>query len=86
MTREVNYTVCVPQERTRNYTVTRYECQPEEKTQTYTVRVPHTVTEEVPVTVCKMVCQEVEVPAGDCGNGGHGHGRLFGGRGGCGCN
>ena len=69
-----NYTVCVPEERTRTYSVTRYEQQPEQKTVTYSVCVPQTYTEEVPVRVCHMVAKQIEVPA--CGDGGCG---------GCGC-
>jgi hypothetical protein len=79
--RDVNYTVCVPEERTRTYTVTRYEQQPEQKTVTETVCVPRTYTEEVPVRVCHMVARQIEVPAcGGCGGGDCG-----GGCGGCGC-
>jgi hypothetical protein len=37
----------------------------EEKTETYTVRVPHTVTKQVPVTVRR--CVEEEVDACDAG-------------------
>ena len=70
--REVPYTVCVPEERTRTYNVTRYENQPETRTVTYSVCVPETYTEEVPVRVCHMVAKQVEVPAGGCGNGGCG--------------
>jgi hypothetical protein len=65
--REVQYTVCKPEERTRTYKVCRMECQPEKKTVTYTVCVPHTVSEEVDVKVCRMVKKEVEVPCNNCG-------------------
>jgi hypothetical protein len=66
MTKEVSYTVMVPQEKEETYTVCSYECVPEEKTQTYTVCVPHQVTKQVPVKVCKMVA--VEVSADSCGS------------------
>jgi hypothetical protein len=67
-TKEVQYTVCKPEQRTRTFSVCRYECQAEEKTVNYTVCVPETYTEEVPVTVRRMVCKQIEVPAcGGCG-------------------
>ncbi len=53
--------VYVPEERTRTYTVCRYVCEPEEKTETYTVCKPIQVEVQVPVRVCKMVEQEIEV-------------------------
>ena len=49
MTKEVSYTVMVPQEREEKYSVTLYDCVPEEKTCTYEVCVPVQVTKEVPV-------------------------------------
>ena len=67
MTKEVSCTVMVPQQKEEKYSVTAYDCVPETKTASYTVRVPHQVTKEVAVKVCKMVA--VEVPAeGGCGD------------------
>jgi hypothetical protein len=63
---DVEYTVCVPQERTRTCQVTRYEIKPEQQTVKYTACVPYTYTEKVPVTVRKMVCKTVEVPGCCC--------------------
>ena len=64
----VNYTVCVPQQKTRTYTVTRTKCVLEEKTQTYTVSVPVQVEKQVNVRVCKMVPKEIQRSVGNgCG-------------------
>ena len=71
-TRDVSYTVCVPETRTRNVQVVRYERVPEERTQTYTVMVPFTVDKEVQVRVCKMVEKTITervLVSGGCGNG-----------------
>jgi YTV len=57
--REVAYTVCVPEQRTRTRNVTTYKTISEQKTQKYTVMVPRTVQKEITVTVCKMVPQQV---------------------------
>ena len=51
----------VPEQRTRKYTVTRYDCVPEQKVETYTVCVPVPVTKEVQVQVCKMVPKVITV-------------------------
>ncbi len=67
--RDVTYTVCVPQEKTETYQVTTYKMVPEERTVDYTVCVPHQVQKEVEVTVCKMVPQKVTVPACSSGCG-----------------
>ena len=61
-TKEVQVTVCVPEERTRTYRCATTSAQPEEKTQTYTVCVPIQVEKQVEVQVCKMVAKEVQVP------------------------
>jgi hypothetical protein len=66
--KEVEVTVCSPEERTKTYKVCKMVCQPEKKTETYTVCVPKTTTEEVEVKVCHMVAKQVEVQGG-CGNG-----------------
>jgi hypothetical protein len=60
-TREVNFTVCVPQTQTKTVTVTRYRSEPETQTRTINVCVPYTYTEEVPVTVCRRVARTIEV-------------------------
>jgi len=61
-TREVQYTVCVPQQKTVTRQVCVVKCVPEEKVVTYKVRVPHRVQKEVQVRVCKMVQKTVQVP------------------------
>jgi hypothetical protein len=63
--RQENYTVSVPVERTRTIRTTRYEETPELRKETVTVNVPYTETHEVPVKVCKPVAKEVLVP--ECG-------------------
>ncbi|MEI6038007.1 MAG: hypothetical protein WCQ91_08805, partial [Planctomycetota bacterium] len=69
MTKEVSCTVMVPQQKEVKYTVVAYDCVPETKTASYTVRVPHQVTKEVAVKVCRMVAVEVPVTnaCGNCG-------------------
>ena len=62
-TKEVQYTVCVPQTVTKTHQVTVCNRVPYEKEVTYTVCVPQQVTKEVDVRVCKMVQQTVMVPA-----------------------
>jgi hypothetical protein len=79
--RDVTYTVNVPQTQTKTFDVTSYKTVAEEKTETYRVRVPHPVQKEVDVRVCKMVPQTVTVPIGGygyCGNGGRGRYRCAG--------
>lgn len=58
-TREVTYTVCVPQVQTRQVPVTTYTAVPSEQKQTYTVMVPYTVEKEVQVPVCRMVAKTI---------------------------
>jgi hypothetical protein len=53
--REVQYTVCVPQTRSETYDVTTYRCVPEEQVVNYTVMVPRKVERQVQVRVCRMV-------------------------------
>jgi hypothetical protein len=66
--REVPYTVCVPEQRSKTVQLTRYNSVPEQKTVTVNVCVPEQVTEQVPVRVCHMVEKVIEVPAcGGCG-------------------
>jgi hypothetical protein len=60
--RQINYTVCVPQERTWTQTVTTYKQVAEEVPCTITVCVPQQVEREVQVRVCQMVAQTIEVP------------------------
>ncbi len=75
-TKEVTYSVKVPQPRTRIYTVTRYDRVPEEKIENYTVRVPVQIVKDVKVQVCKMVPRVVTVninPCGGCSRGCGGH-------------
>ena len=62
--KEVCYTVMVPQQRTANYCVTMYDNVCETKTQSYTVCVPKCVTKQVAVKVCRTV--NVEVPVDAC--------------------
>lgn len=63
-TREVLYTVSVPEERTRNCEVTVYDTVIEEVPEEYTVCVPVTTMKPVQVRVCKPVT--VEIPCGCC--------------------
>jgi hypothetical protein len=76
--REVTYTVCVPEQRSQVRNVTTYRTVSEQQAQKYTVMVPRTVQREVVVTVCHMVPQQVTctvpvlAPAYGCG--GHFHG------------
>jgi len=65
-TRDIEYTVCVPQTRTRTDQVTTYKNVSSEKVESYTVMVPHEVEKEVQVRVCKMVPQQVS--AQGCGD------------------
>jgi hypothetical protein len=58
-TREVKYTECVPEERTRTCRVTVYENVTEEVPVEYTVCVPVTTMKEVQVRVCKPVTMVV---------------------------
>ena len=64
--REVPYTVTVPQTRTRQVNITEYETVAERRTQPYTVMVAYTERQQVPVSVCRMVprtiTQRVAVP------------------------
>jgi hypothetical protein len=60
--KEVTYTVCVPQTRTETFNVTTYKSVPEQRTVTYNVCVPEVVEREVDVTVCKMVPKTIQVP------------------------
>lgn len=73
--REVTYTVCVPEQRSRTVNVTTYKTIAEPQTQRYTVMVPRTVQREVTVMVCQMIPQQVTctvpVYAGGYGGGGH---------------
>jgi hypothetical protein len=91
-TREVPYTVCVPQPRTETYNVTICRTVPEERTVNYTVMVPQQVERQVQVRVCNMVPRTItcQVPVYNHCNynqGGYGGGCQVGG--GCyhgGCN
>lgn len=62
--REVSYTVCVPEERTHSYDVTVYDNVTEEVTESYTVCVPVKSTRKVQV----KVCHKVPVTVDCCGN------------------
>jgi hypothetical protein len=86
-TRDVQYTVCVPQQQTRTFNVTEYRRVAEQKTVQDTVMVPYTEQREVEVRVCKMVPQTVMVPEnghhdghGHNGHGHHGRRGIFGWR------
>tara|TARA_B100001939_G_C16483134_1_gene422181 strand:+ start:87 stop:362 length:276 start_codon:yes stop_codon:yes gene_type:complete len=63
-TREVSYTVCVPEERTCSYDVTVYDEVTEEVSETYTVCVPVKSMKEIKVRVCKCIPITVDC----CGN------------------
>ncbi len=60
-TREVPYTVCVPQQRTRTRQVTTVKMVPEQRTDKYTVQVPYPVEKEIQVQVCRMVPKTIMV-------------------------
>ena len=62
--REVSYTICVPEERIRSYDVTVYDNVTEQVSETYTVCVPVQSTKEITV----QVCQKVPVTVDCCGN------------------
>ena len=62
--REVSYTVCVPEERTRSYDVTVYDNVTEQVSESYTVCVPVKSTKEINV----RVCHKVPVTVDCCGN------------------
>ena len=59
-TKEISYTVNVPEYTTETYTVTRHDCVVDEKIEEYTIKVPVPVVKLVDVQVCKMVPQLVE--------------------------
>ena len=61
-TRNVNYTVNVPETRTRNYNVTVYDTVTEQVPETYTVCVPVQSEKAVQVLVCKQVPVTINVP------------------------
>jgi len=46
-TRQVNYTVCVPEEKTMTREVTDYRTVQKEKSRIYTVQVPYAIQKEV---------------------------------------
>jgi len=62
----VNYTVCVPKQKTETYNETVCQLVQRKQTEKYTVCVPVNVTKSVTVQVCKMVPQKVtvQVPVG----------------------
>jgi hypothetical protein len=62
--REVSYTVCVPEERKCSYDVTVYDNVTEEVTESYTVCVPVKSTKQIKV----KVCHKVPVTVDCCGN------------------
>ncbi|MEO8495690.1 MAG: hypothetical protein ABI614_11510 [Planctomycetota bacterium] len=68
--RDVTYTVCVPEQRSRTVDVTTCRTVAEQQTQQYTAMVPRTVQREVTVMVCQMVPRQVTctVPVYGCGH------------------
>ena len=72
--REVQFTVCVPHQRTFTEQVVNYRNVPEEKTERFTVMVPHQVEKSMCVQVCHMVPHEATVQT-SCYSGGCGCGR-----------
>ncbi|MFC1597072.1 hypothetical protein ACFL5Q_03915 [Planctomycetota bacterium] len=76
-TQEVCYTVCVPQQVTKQCPVTTTRCVAEERTVQCTVMVPHEVERVVPVCRVKMVPKTIQVPvccpAAPCGHRGCRH-------------
>ena len=62
MTREVPYTVQVPETKQETYNVTTYRSVPVTSTQDYNVSVPYTEQEEYTVQTCVSVPQTVQVP------------------------
>jgi hypothetical protein len=65
-TKEVCYTVNVPEYSTEEYQVTRCDRVAHQKVEEYTVCVPHCVTKEQKVQVCKMVPKVVECIVNPC--------------------
>ena len=53
--RDVTYTVCHPEQRSRTVNVTTYKTVTEPQTQQFTVMVPRTIQREITVMVCQMV-------------------------------
>jgi hypothetical protein len=88
-TREVPYTVCIPQTRTQTVNVTVCRTVPEERTVNYTVMVPQQVEKQIQVKVCHMVPKTIHcrVPVyNQCAYStgcGHGGCHTGGGHGGC---
>jgi hypothetical protein len=60
--RQVNYTVNVPETRTRSYNVTLYDNVTEQVPENYTVCVPVQTMRAVQVRVCRQVPTTVSVP------------------------
>ena len=65
-TKEVSYTYNVPEYTNEAYQVTRNDRVCEEQVEEYTVCVPHVVTKEQKVQVCKMVPRLVEEVINPC--------------------
>ena len=66
-TKEVSYTVYVPETKSETYTVTRMDQVADHRIENFTVRVPVPVVKEVDVQVTRMVPKVVAVTVNPCG-------------------
>ena len=66
LTKEVSYTVYVPETKAERYSVTRQERVPDHRIETYTVRVAVPSTKEVEVQVTRMIPKVVSVTVNPC--------------------
>ena len=78
-TKEVSYTVTVPETQVEKYTVVRHDQVQEVALEKYLTKVAVPVVREVEVQVCKMVPEIVEVSYNPCAT------AVSGGDCGCGC-
>jgi hypothetical protein len=67
LSKEVSYTVYVPESKTETYTVTRQEQVPDHRIETYLTRVAVPVVKEVDVQVAKMIPKVISVTVNPCG-------------------
>lgn len=78
-TKEVSYTVNIPETKVEPFTRTKYETVQEELSEEYTVRVPVTVYKDVQVQVSRMVPKLVPVTIYPCSGNNSGQSNVHGG-------